>query len=333
MAEPRTGSFGPSPAALAAITRVPDLSAAPDPHSARLREALARRYALPPEAFVVGAGTASLLHHLVARTAASGGGETVYSDPSFHLYASLTRDYGLTGRAVPLRAYRHDLPALTGAVCDRTRIVLLDSPHNITGTTASLPEVIALAETVPDSAVVVLDNVYGEFQNDVIDRWFGELVECGVPLVVCRSFSKAHRLFGLRVGYMIGAPALLEALGPIVLRYDVGTLTQAAAAASLADHATVEANRHLVADARRRLAAVLTNAGIAFVPSESASILINVGPAANQLAYRMTGVGCSLRSPSTSGVPAGHIQLFIDSADTPARVARALSDVREPHQS
>jgi histidinol-phosphate aminotransferase len=75
MVEPRsTGAPGPSPSALVGITPPPDLTTAPEPHSASLRHALADRYSLPPEAFVVCAGTASLLHHLVARSSASGGG-------------------------------------------------------------------------------------------------------------------------------------------------------------------------------------------------------------------------------------------------------------------
>lgn len=334
MVEPRTTSIcGTSPVGFAGITPPSDLTTAPEPHSAGLRHALADRYSLPPEAFVVGAGTAGLLHHLVARAAASGGGETVYSEPSYRLYRSLTVDYGLTGRAVPLRDYRHDLSALVGAVSERTRVVLIDSPHNITGTTTPLPDLVALAQVVPDRAVVVLDNVYGEFQDDgEFDRWLRDLVECRVPIIVCRSFSTAHRLFGLRAGYMIGAPAVLGALGPIILRYDVGTLTQVAVQASLADHATVEANRHVVVEGRHRLAAVLDEAGIPFVPSESTSILFDAGPAASQLAYRLSSAGCGLRSPSTGGVPAGHIQLFIDSADTPVRVARVLAEWQEPQR-
>ncbi|MBF9132736.1 aminotransferase class I/II-fold pyridoxal phosphate-dependent enzyme [Plantactinospora sp. S1510] len=131
MVEPRPPSApGPPPDALAAITRPPDLTTGPGSRSASLRNALADRYSVPPEAFVVGAGTASLLHHLIAQAAVSGGGETVYSQPSFHLYATLTHDYGLTGRAVPLRDYHHDLPALARAVSERTQVVLLDSPQH-----------------------------------------------------------------------------------------------------------------------------------------------------------------------------------------------------------
>ncbi|WP_018909240.1 aminotransferase class I/II-fold pyridoxal phosphate-dependent enzyme [Salinispora arenicola] len=332
MFEPRpTSTYGPSPVGLAGITAPPDLTTAPEPHSASLRHALADRYSLPPEAFVVGADTAILLHHLVARAAASGGGETVYSEPSCHLYRSLTVDYGLIGRAVPLRDYRHDLSGLVGAVSGRTRIVLVDSPHNITGATTPLSDLVALAQVVPDRAVVMLDNVYGEFQDDdEFDRWFRDLVERRVPIIVCRSLSKTRRLFGRRAGYMIGAPAVLGALGPILLHYDIGTLTQVAAQASLAGHATFEANRHVVIEGRQRLAAVLDEAGIPFAPSESTSILLDAGPAASQLAYRLSSAGCGLRSPSTGGVPAGHIQLFIDSADTPARVARVLAEWQEP---
>jgi histidinol-phosphate aminotransferase len=87
-----TGELGPSPAALAALTELPDLTRAPEPNSTTLQRALADRYELPAEAFLVGPGVASLLHGLVARHAAATPGPVVYSSPSFHLYRQLAAD-------------------------------------------------------------------------------------------------------------------------------------------------------------------------------------------------------------------------------------------------
>lgn len=332
MADPQVSeALRTSPAALAALAELPNLSAAPDPYSAGLRATLAARYGLPPEAFVVGVGAAGLLHHLIARAASRGPGEVVYSDPSFHLYAALTRDYQLTGRPVPLRDYRHDVDALIDALSEQTRLMLLDSPHNITGTTINQADLRTLAEKLPPGAVVVLDNVYGEYQDDDIDHLLGDILSLGLPIIFCRSFSKVHRLFGLRAGYMIGPPRLLESFGPIVLRYDVGTLTQTAAAAALADRDTVDANQQLVADTRRQLYAVLDRAGIPYVESQSDSVLVDVRDRAKYLAHRLFLAGCGLRgSPHTRGIPAGHIQLFVDDADVPDIVAGVLAAETEP---
>ncbi|MBN1173783.1 MAG: aminotransferase class I/II-fold pyridoxal phosphate-dependent enzyme [Micromonosporaceae bacterium] len=312
-----------SPAALAALAAPVDLSVAPPRDAVGLRVAIAARYRVPVEAVLVGPGVASLLHGLVARCA-SAGGEIVHSAPSFALYPQLAAAYGLRGRAVALRDYRHDLPAMAWQLSDRTRMVLLDSPHNVTGTTVSLPEVVSLARTLPSGALVVFDNVYGEYQDTLVDRAFASIVASGAPIVVCRSFSKAHRLFGLRVGYLIAHPEVLARSGPTVLRYDVGALAQAAATASIQDGATVDANRQVVAAARHRVEQALTTAGLTWVPSQSSTVLVHVEPGCDALAMALRDRGCQVRTVADHGLP-HHLQLIIDGGSTACQVDDALS--------
>jgi histidinol-phosphate aminotransferase len=319
--------FGPSPAALAMLTTPPDLTAAPDPDSRLLRQALAEHYRLPPEAFVVGPGVASLLHGTVSRAAAAGN-HVVYSVPSFHLYQLLATAYRQPATAVALNNYHHDLPGLAAAVRDRAGLVLLDSPHNVTGTTVPVAEVLTLAGTAAPGTLVVYDNVYGEYQDPSIEPDLRRVVESGLPVIVARSFSKAHRLFGLRVGYLIAAPDVLRQHGPLVLRYDVGTLSQHAARAAIRDPDTVRANQRLVADTRRRLYRLLEQAGLGYLRSQSASVLIDVRHHdVETLCEALQDAGCTVRGPQRHGI-AGHVQILIENDQTADQAGRALANVR-----
>jgi histidinol-phosphate aminotransferase len=214
-------------------------------------------------------------------------------------------------------------------VADHPGLVLLDSPHNVTGTTVPLPDIVAVAAAARPGTVVVYDNVYGEYQDTAIEPEIRDAVDSGLPIIVARSFSKAHRLFGLRVGYLIAAPAILHRFGPIVLRYDVGTLAQRAAAAAIRDRVTVHTNQLQVADARHRLYDLLDRSGLAFVPSQSAGVLVDAGDRVEQVELTLRRAGCPVRGPNQHGLP-GHLQIVIDDARIPDRVEQALAAEGSP---
>lgn len=321
---------GPSPAAVAAAATA-DVTRPPDPDSTRLRHALSRHYRLPSDAFVVGPGVASLLHGVIARRAAGGHRRrVVYSAPSFHLYAQLARDYGLAARPVPLHDYHHDLTALGEAVSAEAALVLLDSPHNVTATAVAVEDVLRIARHAEPGSVVLYDNVYGEYEDrDDTDQRRGiqAVVSSGLPVMVARSFSKAHQLFGLRVGYLIGAPAVLAAYGPVVLRYDVAGPAQHAAEASLGDLDTLHANAQIIGASRRQVTAMLREAGHHCVASQSSSILINAGDRTDRLLQALRGAGCRVIAVDEHHL-AGHLQLLLH-ARTPEQVRCALSSIAE----
>jgi len=314
----------PSPAALAALHDAGNAYAAPDPDSTRLRHALAAHFAIPdtgdagdineraggPDAAVrVGPGTAALLHATIARKAPAGG-DVICSAPSWPPYAQLTAAYGMRPRLVPLAGYAHDLAAITTAITPHTRLILLDSPHCVTGTTVPLHEARALARALPHGAAVVYDNVYGEYQDDDLTAAIRDTVTSGARILVCRTFSKAHQLFGLRVGYLLAHPHVMHAHGPTILRYDVSRPAQAAALASLNDPTHLERNRDLVRANRQQAGELLTRAGIRHSPGQGHGILFApTDPAA--VTARLRAAGATVRTPDEHGVH-GHLHLRVD---------------------
>jgi histidinol-phosphate aminotransferase len=226
--------FEPLPAVRAALENVP-FNRYPDASAAILRGRLAERHGVTPDQVVVGAGSVSLLSQFIT-AAASVGDEVVYSWRSFEAYPGLVTVAGATSVTVPNTAdHRHDLPAMAAAVTDRTRVIIVCTPNNPTGTIVTLDEFTAFMETVPATVLVLLDEAYIEFATD-------ESAVRGIPLldrypnlVVLRTFSKAYGLAGLRVGYAIGAEYLMDAARAAAIPLAVIEQAQRAAVVSL-DH-------------------------------------------------------------------------------------------------
>jgi histidinol-phosphate aminotransferase len=224
----------PLPSVVEAITRAAGgINRYPDMFATELTERIAVGAGAAPERVVVGGGSVAVLAHLL-QAFAGPGDEVVYAWRSFEAYPILTRALGATPLEVPLGAgFRHDLAAMSRAVTDRTKVLIVCSPNNPTGPAVRADEFEALMADVPPHVLVVLDEAYLEFVTDpdavrgadVLGRW--------PNLVVVRTFSKAYGLAGLRVGYAIGEEDLIGAVRACVTPFSVSGLAQAAALASL----------------------------------------------------------------------------------------------------
>ncbi|MCU1508638.1 MAG: hisC [Glaciihabitans sp.] len=226
--------FEPLPAvieaiALASVNRYPDASAL------ALRERLASRHGVSVEQLQVGSGSVAVLAQLIT-AAASVGDEVVYSWRSFEAYPGLVAVAGATSVQVANTAdHRHDLPAMAAAITDRTRMVVVCSPNNPTGSIVTRSEFEAFMALVPSSVLVVLDEAYVEFVTDPDAVRGIPLLGTYPNLVVLRTFSKAYGLAGLRVGYAVGPEYVMDAARSAAIPLSVIEQAQRAAIVSL-DH-------------------------------------------------------------------------------------------------
>jgi len=226
--------FEPLPGVVEALRGAVSVNRYPDASASGLRAALAEKYGVTTDEVHVGAGSVSLLNQFVLAAAAPGD-EVVYAWRSFEAYPGIVTVSGATSVQVPLRADGgHDLEAMAAAVTDRTRLVIVCSPNNPTGTTVATHEFEAFMAAVPGDLLVILDEAYAEFVT-AHDAVRGEsLTERHPNLVVLRTFSKAYGLAALRVGYAIGASSVLDAARATAIPLSVTEQGQAAALASLA---------------------------------------------------------------------------------------------------
>jgi histidinol-phosphate aminotransferase len=253
--------YGPLPGVVEAITQAAaNAHRYPDMGVVALREALAQRYGVPAGRIATGCGSVALTEHL-ARATCLPGDEILYSWRAFEAYPIIAAATGATSVRVPNDAgHGHDLPAIAAAVTDRTRMILVCNPNNPTGTAVRRAELDRFLAAVGGNALVVIDEAYREFVTD--EQVPDGLVTYGdrPNVVILRTLSKAWGLAGIRVGFLIAAPAVAETVRKVVTPFSTSAVAQAAALAALA--ATEEmrrrcdrviAERTRVTDALRKL--------------------------------------------------------------------------------
>jgi histidinol-phosphate aminotransferase len=119
------------------------------------------------------------------------------------------------------------------AISAQTRLVFVCNPNNPTGTAVPRDELVAFLDAVPDDVLIVLDEAYHEFVTDPTVADGVALSRSRDNLAVLRTFSKAYRLAGLRVGYCVAPERVITALRKVAVPFSVTALAQAAALASL----------------------------------------------------------------------------------------------------
>src|SRR5215472_10633132 len=137
----------------------------PDSGAAELTEAIASRFAVPTEHVAVGCGSVGVAQQLL-EAVGEPGAEVIYAWRSFEAYPYLADLAGATSVRVPLRDFRHDLPAMAAAMTDRTRLIFVCTPNNPTGPAVQRDELADFLDRVPPDCLVVLDEAYVQYVRD-----------------------------------------------------------------------------------------------------------------------------------------------------------------------
>jgi histidinol-phosphate aminotransferase len=297
--------FGPSPRAVAAATDV--LARAhlyPDDQSIVLRQAIADHEGLPTDQVAVGTGSAALLMDAIAH-AAGPDDEVLAFARSFIVYRLGARNAGARyvevatdGPATVDRdGYGRDVEALLGAVTDRTRVVCVDNPGNPTGAHLTGEQLRALVAGLPEHVTILIDEAYHHFAAG--QRGYATVSQLGLEhsrLLTLRTFSKAHALAGLRVGYVTGPADLIGPLDARRTRFNVTATGQAAAIAALGDD---EHLRHTVEgtlEGRARMAAGLRELGVPITDGLGNFLTIELGTEAAPIVAGYAELGVGVRS-------------------------------------
>lgn len=252
--------YSPSPRVGEAFERcnVADLRRYPDPQCSELRETIAQVHGVEPAMVFVGNGSDEVLS-LIIRAFVENDGSVGFFDPSYSLYPVLAQAAGVSMRPVALGDdFEWKMPDGYEA-----SVFFMTCPNAPTG--------IAYAqETVADfcrnfKGVVVIDEAYADFSESNALALTGELGN----VLVCRTLSKSYSLAGLRVGYAIGHPVLIDALFRIKDSYNIGYLSQKLAVAALNDQAYMLRHAGFIRETRERVARELYMMGFAVTPSQA----------------------------------------------------------------
>ncbi|MCB1287306.1 MAG: histidinol-phosphate transaminase [Mycobacterium sp.] len=281
---------GPLPSVREAIAAATEaINRYPDNGNVELREHLARHLSIEgevtPDRIAVGCGSVSLCQQLIQITCTVGD-EVVFGWRSFEVYPLQVRVAGATPVGVPLRDHTFDLDAMLAAITDRTRLIFVCNPNNPTSTVVDPDELARFVAAVPPEILVVIDEAYVEYiRDDLLPDSLG-LASTHPNVVVLRTFSKAYGLAGLRVGYAVGDPEVITALGKVYVPFTSSTISQAAAIASLAAAGELLARTDAVVEERIRVSAELTRLGYRVPATQANFVWLPLGEQTSDFARR-----------------------------------------------
>lgn len=321
--------LGASPLALAALAQARiDPSRYPDTDCGLLSQALADHHGVPLDWIAVASGSETVIGYAVTAVLGGGGRRAAFSRYSFQSFAASMQRVGATPIAVPSPDFKVDFQGLREALAGEPHMVYIVNPGNPTGTCVDPEELHAFLRSVPAHVVVLLDEAYVEFLPGALRpdsiAWLREFPN----LMITRTFSKAHGLAGLRVGYAIAQPALAEMLRRVRAPFSVSEAGQLAAVAALRDTdfvaRTVAHNR----SQREVLVAGLRELGISTLESHTNFVLAQVGSGASW-AQRLQAHGLLVRPVDGYGLPEW-LRIGIGTAEDNQRLLAAMSDEMAP---
>ena len=259
--------YGPSPRAIAAMqAEIGDsLRLYPDPTGEQLRAAVASFYGLDTRRVFVGNGSDEVLAHAFLGLLKHAD-PILFPDITYSFYPVYCGLYNIDFRKVALDDHfrlRSDdyLNARNGGI-------IFPNPNAPTGILLALDEVERIVAGNPDS-VVIVDEAYVDFGGDVIPS-AASLVTHYPNLVVVQTLSKSRSLAGLRVGFALGHPDLIEALERVkdsFNSYPLDRIALAGARAALEDTTYFDTTRRAVMQTRERLVTDLVRLGFEVLPS------------------------------------------------------------------
>ncbi len=322
--------LGPSPRALAAIpAALPHLHRYPDAGGFALRRALATRLGCEAGQIALGNGSNDLLYQLVLATCEATD-EVLsheYAFLSYRLAAQVVGRRFIAAPATPELAC--DLDALIAAITPRTKLVVVGTPNNPTGSVITRAGIDRLLAALPERALLVIDEAYTEYAAmwPEVDHADGLAASRGdARVIVLRTFSKIYGLAGLRVGFAVADKSVIDVLGRVGRTFHVSSLALIGALAALDDTEHVVRSAEQARRALERYAAELTGPGVRIYPSLGNFVLIDCGRPSTPLYEALLRRGVIVRPMAAWGL-ANHLRLSAARDEDMPRVIGALNDV------
>jgi histidinol-phosphate aminotransferase len=295
--------LGPSKKVYPAVKEaLNDVFMYPVGNASLLRETLARKYGLRIDEIIAGNGTDEIIE-IIGKTFLNETDEIVVSAHAFIRYKMTGELMNCVVKEVPMINYTHDLDAMLRAVNENTKVVFIANPNNPTGTYVRERALCDFLAKVPRHVLICLDEAYYEYAVQESEYPDGiELYKKGFKnLVVTRTFSKIFGLAGLRVGYAVGDPMVIDSMDRVRPPFNVNSLAQAAAAASISDTAHVKKGQRLAFSAKRNFYEFCETSGIKYLPSAANFVLIyarSLGMSGKELFETLLAEGIIIREMS-----------------------------------
>ena len=318
--------YPPSPKALAAMAKAArEVNRYPDGGCFLLRRTLAKKLNVDDDQLIFGNGSDEIIV-LAVKAFAAKGDDVIIAKPSFLVYEIAATLSGARLHQVPLKDFHYDLEAMKAKINARTKIIFIGNPDNPAGTYISQRQVEAFLRCVPKSTLVFFDEAYFEYvqAKDYPDTL--ALMKKFPNVMTTRTFSKMYGLAGLRVGYGIASPEIIDILNRLREPFNVNSMAQAAAVAVLGDEAYYRHIAKDVSEQRQYLYRSLDSMDVAYELSFTNFILVNVGGDSSQVANALLKKGVIIRDMAVWGLK-GYIRVSIGSASENKRFIKTLGEI------
>jgi histidinol-phosphate aminotransferase len=322
--------LGPSPKAVEAMQEaLGDLHLYPDGGAFYLTQALCESLDVQPENVILGNGSNELIE-LLGHVFLSAGTNIVMSESAFLVYALVAASFEADVIQVPMAdGYVHDLDAMAAAITPETRLVFIANPNNPTGTIVDPAALEQFIDQVPDHVLVVLDEAYIELMPQDLAPDGIDWVRADRNLILLRTFSKAYGLAGLRIGYGLASPEIIQWLNKFRQPFNTNRMAQVGALAALDDQAFLSETRRTVLQGLMQWAEVCEAEGWGYVPSYANFILIEVGD--SRRAFNdLQPMGIIARPMEAYGL-AKYLRFSIGTTEENQRAIDALREWRSGH--
>jgi histidinol-phosphate aminotransferase len=317
--------FGPLPAVVRVMEEnLGSINRYPEVRSSSLRTAVARWLGIEPSQVAIGPGSAGLLWQ-IAQVFLDEHSQMVTAWPSFEAYPIVAQLMGAELVRTDLAGQVVDVEAMASAVTERTKLVVIAEPNNPTGTAVGPPAIERLVSATRGRCILVIDEAYLEFSPLADRRRSVELALAHDHVIVLRTFSKAHGLAGLRVGYAVTTPQLVDLLDRVAPPFAVSSLAQVAAAATLDAIDELDQRVAEVTAERDRVIAGLRRLGLDVPATATNFVWIPCGHRARRWAAEL-----ERRDLITRAFPGWGVRITVGEAAENDRVVAALAELAGP---
>lgn len=267
--------LGASKKALQAIhDELGEMQRYPDGSGYALKQALSNLWDIPAAQVILGNGSNEIIE-LLSRTFILPGDEVIMAKPSFSLYRLMIQSAHGRPVQVPLKNGRHDLVLIEKAVTSKTRLIFICNPNNPTGTIVHQSEVRSFLSSLPKEILVIFDEAYAEYVGDSNFPESVQLLKEGASLIMLRTFSKIYGLAGLRIGYGIGHPDVIDYMNRVRQPFNTSSPAQQGALAALSDEAHLKQSQKINRTGKTYLMREFDVLGLSYFPSEANFIYFN----------------------------------------------------------
>lgn len=315
--------YPPSKKVLAAMAKAAaSVNRYPDGGCVLLRKALAKFLKVGEDQLIFGNGSDEVIV-LSVKAFVAKGDEVIIAQPSFLVYDIAARLAGAKIHAVPLKHFRYDLAGMKAKLSSKTKIVFLGNPDNPAGTYINKTELESFIKAASKETLIFIDEAYFEYVHakDYPDSL--QLIKKYPNVMATRTFSKMYGLAGLRVGYGIARPEIIDILNRLREPFNVNAIAQAAAIAALGDQPYYKKIAKDVEVQRQYLYRSLTGLNLTCEASCTNFILVKVGGDSTAVAKALLRKGVIIRDMSAWGLE-GYIRVSIGSAAENKRFIKTL---------